>query len=305
MAAERLPLLFGVNIDPAVGREEESFVRAQIADRHGIDMISVMDHPYLANLHETWTLITALAMRTERVHIGANVLNAPLRPPAMLAKAVATLDRLSGGRIALGLGAGGYNEAIVGFGGPAGTPGDRYDAFKESLEIIRGLWESNGEPFTYEGKHHRLVGAKFGPAPERPIPIWTGAIGPRMLRLTGQVADGLSISAVYVPPERLAAFNGFVDEGAARARRPVTAIRRGYNLMGVIDLGGGLADRPTRPGAIVGDVDHWVETIARFALEHRQDTFNFWPLVGEEAAQIEAFAKEVVPGVRERVGRGV
>jgi hypothetical protein len=71
--------------------------------------------------------------------------------------------------------------------------------------------------------------------------------------------------------------------------------------MGVIDLGTGLADRPTRPGAIVGDVSQWVETIAGFALEHRQDTFTFWPLAGDEVAQVEAFAKEVVPGVRRRV----
>jgi alkanesulfonate monooxygenase SsuD/methylene tetrahydromethanopterin reductase-like flavin-dependent oxidoreductase (luciferase family) len=261
-----------------------------------------MDHPYLANLNETWTLIAALAMRTERVHVGANVLNGALRPPAMLAKAVATLDRLSGGRVELGIGAGGYSEAVVGFGGPAGTSGDRYGAFKESLEIIRGLWSSNGEPFSYEGKYYRLNGAKFGPVPARPIPIWTGAMGPRMLRLTGEVADGLLISAVYVLPERLAEFNGLLDEGAAQAGRPVTAIRRGYNLMGLIDLGHGLADKPIRPGAIVGGVDHWVETIARFAIEHRQDTFTFWPLVGDEVAQIEAFAKEVVPGVRERVG---
>ena len=302
MTAKRLPLLFGINIDPAVGREEDAIARARIADQHGIDLISVMDHPYLANLHETWTLITALAMRTERVHVGANVLNGALRSPALLAKAVATLDRLSGGRIELGIGAGGLNDAIVGFGGPVATPGERYGAFKESLDIIRGLWASNGEPFTYEGKHHRLAGAKFGPAPTRAIPIWTGAMGPRMLRLTGQVADGLLISAVYVPPARLAEFSGFLDEGAAQAGRPPTAIRRGYNLMGLIDLGTGLADRPIRPGAIVGDVDHWVETIASFALDHRQDTFTFWPLGGDEVAQVEAFAKEVVPGVRQRVG---
>jgi alkanesulfonate monooxygenase SsuD/methylene tetrahydromethanopterin reductase-like flavin-dependent oxidoreductase (luciferase family) len=198
-------------------------------------------------------------MRTERVHIGANVLNGALRSPAMLTKAVTTLDRLSGGRIELGIGAGGLIGALVGFGCPAATLDERYGAFKESLDIIRGLWASNGEPFTYEGKHHRLAGAKFGPAPTRAIPIWTGALRwrmSRMLRLTGQVADGLLISAVYVPPARLAKFNGFLDEGAAQAGRPVTAIRRGYNLMGVIDLGADLANRPTRPGAIVSDAGH-------------------------------------------------
>lgn len=297
-----LPLRFGINVDPAVGREDDAFARARIADEHGIDLITVMDHPYLPHLHETWTLITALALRTERVHLLTNVFNTPLRPPAMLAKAIATLDRLSGGRIELGVGAGGYNDAIVGFGGPAGAPGDRYAAFKESLAIIRGLWESNGQPFTYEGEHHRLAGAKFGPIPTRRIPIWTGALGPRMLGLTGQVADGLLISAGYVPAEKLPEFNRLLDEGAARAGRPATAIRRGYNLMGVLNLPNTPHMRPTRPGAIVGDAATWADTIAGLARDYRQDTFTFWPVAGDELAQIDAFAREVVPAVRARVG---
>lgn len=302
MVAERPPLQFGISIDPAVGREEDAFARARIADEHGIDLITVMDHPYLPGLHDAWTLMTALALRTERVRIGANVLNTPLRPPAMLAKAVATLDRLSGGRIELGIGAGGYREEIVGFGGPDAAPGERYAAFKESLEIIRGLWDSKGEPFSYAGRYHRLVGATFGPLPARPIPIWTGAVGPRMLRLTGQLADGLLISSGWVAPERLPAFNRLIDEGAARHGRPTTAIRRGYNLMGVIDLGHGPRVRPTRPGAVAGDPAVWVETIVGLAREHRQDTFTFWPIAGDELAQVEVFARAVVPAVRERLG---
>ncbi len=300
MVTERPPLQFGISIDPAVGREDDAFARARIADEHGIDLITVMDHPYLPGLYDAWTLMTALALRTKRVHIGANVLNAPLRPPAMLAKAVATLDRLSGGRVELGIGAGGYREEIVALGGPDAAPGARYAAFKESLEIIRGLWDSTGEPFSYDGQYYRLVGAKFGPVPTRPIPIWTGAVSPRMLRLTGQLADGLLVSSGWVPPAQLPEFNRLIDEGAARSGRPTTVIRRGYNLMGVIDLGDGQRLRPTRPGAVAGDAAHWVETIVALADEHRQDTFTFWPIAGDELAQVEVFAREVVPAVRER-----
>jgi alkanesulfonate monooxygenase SsuD/methylene tetrahydromethanopterin reductase-like flavin-dependent oxidoreductase (luciferase family) len=305
MADEQLPVRFGVNIHPGVGGEADAFARARIADEHGIDLITVMDHPYNADLHETWTLLTALAMRTERTHLAANVLNTPLRPPAMLAKAAATLDRLSGGRFEMAVGAGGFGEAIVGFGGPDGTPGERYAAFKESLEIMRGLWESGGEPFTYEGRFHRVRGAKFGPLPERRIPIWTGALGPRMVRLTGQLADGLLISAAYVQPEQLPEFGRLLDEGAAAAGRPATAVRRGYNLMGVLDLGTpDTRARPRRPGAIVGGPEVWIDTIERLARDYRQDTFTFWPVAGDELRQIEAFAKEVAPDLRARLNTG-
>ncbi len=300
--------LFGISVDPGVGKEAAAFEHARLADRHGLDLVTLMDHPYNHTLHETWTLLTALATATERVHVGTNVLNTPLRSPAMLAKAAATLDVLSGGWLELGLGAGGFLGGIAAFGGGvpsgSGTPAERYTAFKESIEIIRGMWDNAGGSFSYDGAVHRLKGARPGPAPAHPIRIWTGALGPRMLRLTGQLADGLLVSSSYVPAEQLPEFNRLIDEGAAAAGRPTTAIRRGYNLMGVLDLGGAEA-RPhaARPGTIVGGPAAWVDAIERLAREGRQDTFIFWPAGDDRARQVEAFAREVAPAVRERLAR--
>ncbi|HKG26797.1 MAG TPA: LLM class flavin-dependent oxidoreductase [Thermomicrobiales bacterium] len=299
MESEPLRRRFGINVHPGVDREDEAFARARIADEHGLDFISLMDHPYNHELYDTWTLLTALAMRTERVHLLTNVLNTLLRPPAMLAKAAATLDRLSNGRLELGVGAGAYVDGVAGFGGPTGSPGERYQAFKESLEIIRGLWDSGGEPFSFDGTAHRLTNATFGPIPTRAIPIWIGAGGPRMLRLTGRLGDGILVSAPYVPPEQLPEVHRLIDEGAAQAGRPPTAIRRGYNLMGLLDTGAGGRIR-ARPGLIAGDVDHWVQTIERFARDNRMDTFTFWPVAGDELRQVEVFATEVVPSLRAR-----
>ncbi|HEU5327420.1 MAG TPA: LLM class flavin-dependent oxidoreductase [Thermomicrobiales bacterium] len=301
---EQTPLL-GINVDPGIGREEAAFARARIADQSGLDLLTVMDHPYNPRLHETWTLLTALALATERIHLGANVLTTPLRPPALLAKAAATLDVLSGGRLELGLGAGGYLDAIAGFGGgPQGSPAARYTAFKESLEIIRGLWASAGSAFSYAGAVHQVTNARFGPAPAHPIRIWTGALGPRMLRLTGQQADGLLVSSGYVAPEQLPEVNRLLDEGAAAAGRPPTAIRRGYNLMGVLDVGqSGARVRPGRSGMIVGDAATWIALVERLARDYRQDTFIFWPVAGDEEQQVEAFAREVAPAIRERLSR--
>lgn len=292
--------LFGTNIDPSAADPQEPFRRASVADEHGLDIITLMDHPYLGHLFDTWTLMTALAMQTERVRLSTNVANLPLRPPAMLAKMVASLDVLSGGRVELGLGAGAMWDGITAFGGPKRSPGEAYTAFKDALHILRGMWDNAGDSFSYDGEIYQVRGARPGPAPVHHIPIWGGATGPRMLRLIGRVADGIMVSTFKVTPERLLEINELIDEGAQAADRSPTDIRRCYNMMGVLDLG-----RPDtkadeqRPNNIYGSVQHWIDTIVDLRHNYRQDTFIFWPVAGNEGLQIEAFAKEVVPAVKE------
>lgn len=300
MTNNSLPPLFGANVDPSAADPQEPFRRARIAEENGLDRITLMDHPYNARLFDTWTLLTALAMATKRVHVGTNVANLPLRPPAMLAKMAATLDVLAGGRVEFGLGPGAFWQGIAAYGGPQRTPGEAYTAFKDAMHILRGMWDNAGGSFTYEGSIYQVRGAQPGPAPAHRIPIWVGARGPRMLRLTGQLADGLLVSTTYVPPKRLLEINQYIDEGAEAAGRAPTEIRRGYNLMGVLDLGQPGTTVPEQaPNNIYGPVQHWVDEIIRFYHDYRQDTFTFWPVAGNELLQIEVFAKEVVPAVKE------
>src|SRR2546426_8314307 len=115
------PVRFGVFVVPEA--TERPLQQAAIADEVGFDIIGVQDHPYQRRFFDTWTLLTAMAMRTERITVFPDVANLPLRPPAVLAKAAATLDLLSGGRVELGLGAGGFWDAIKAYGGPLGPPG--------------------------------------------------------------------------------------------------------------------------------------------------------------------------------------
>jgi alkanesulfonate monooxygenase SsuD/methylene tetrahydromethanopterin reductase-like flavin-dependent oxidoreductase (luciferase family) len=292
--------LFGAAIDPSAADPQEPFRRARIADENGLDLITLMDHPYNMKLFDTWTLMTALAMSTKRIHVGANVLSLPLRPPAMLAKMAASLDVLTGGRVELGLGAGAYWDGIAAFGGPRRAPGEAYDAFKDALHILRGMWDNAGKSFTYEGDTYQVTGARPGPAPAHPIRIWVGAGGPRMLRLLGRMADGLLISYNYSNPERLLGLSQRIDEGAQQAGRDPTGIRRGYNLMGVLNIG---REDTTVPGLkednVYGSVKDWTDKIVQWRQEYRQDTFIFWPVAGNQRVQIEAFAQEVVPAVRE------
>jgi alkanesulfonate monooxygenase SsuD/methylene tetrahydromethanopterin reductase-like flavin-dependent oxidoreductase (luciferase family) len=226
---ERNQPLFGINVDPAASDPQEPFRRAKIADENGLDLITIQDHVYNRHFLEAWTLLSAIAARTQRVHLGTNVLTTPLRPPAMLAKMAATLDVISGGRVELGIGAGAFQPGIQAFGGETGSSSENYQAFKESLEIMRGLFEQKDGSFSYAGDHYQVKGIRFGPPPAHPIRIWTGAVGPSMLRLTGRAADGLLISNTYVPVSRLDRTNALIDEGAAEAGRSPHAIRRGYN----------------------------------------------------------------------------
>lgn len=289
--------LFGINVDPHTQQVQDAFRRAQAADRAGLDLLTIQDHPYNKNMLDTWTLLSALAGVTHRIHLGTNVANLPLRPPAMLAKAAASLDVISGGRVELGIGAGAFWRGVAAYGGPERSPGEAYEAFSEALDIIRGMWDKAGNSFRYEGQHYSVRGAQPGPAPLHPIRIWVGAIGPRMLRLVGQKADGVLESITYVPPERLTWVNDQIDEGAAAAGRSPEAVRRGYNLMGVI------RDRNTRgimssDSGLDGPADYWIEQLVRLYRQYRQDTFLFWPAEGEPVDQIERFANEIAPAVQ-------
>lgn len=300
MSQQTPSLQFGIAIDPAAADPQDPFWRAKVADENGIELVTCMDHPYNRRLLDTWTLLSALAVRTERVRVAGNVLNLPLRPPAMLAKQAATLDVLSNGRFEMGLGAGAMWEGVEAFGGPRRTSGEAYEAFRDALHILRGMWQNAGGSFTYEGKIYQVHGARPGPAPAHPIPIWVGASGPRMLNLLGQMADGLFVSRNYHAPHRLPELNRHIDEGAAEVGRDPAAIRRGYNLMGVLHLG-----REDNRAAsldnnyLQGDAAHWANKILEWHHDYRQDTFIFWPVAGNQSAQIEAFVRDVVPAVRQ------
>ncbi|MDV9197574.1 LLM class flavin-dependent oxidoreductase, partial [Streptomyces sp. Wh19] len=194
-------LLFGTVLVPAAGHSADAVALARVADRSGLDLVSVPDHPYRPDLLDAWAVLAVIAASTTRVRVFPNVANLPLRPPAVLARTAAGLDLLSDGRVELGLGAGSYWEAIAADGGPRRSPGEALRATREAIEVIRELWTSDRHVHI-DGKHYGLDGAAPGPAPAHPIGIWVGAVGPRMLKLVGETADGWLPSAPHVPPNR-------------------------------------------------------------------------------------------------------
>src|SRR5207237_5929687 len=120
------PVRFGVFVIPEA--TDRPLQQALVADELGFDVIGVQEHPYQRRFFDTWTLLTAIAMRTERLTVFPDVANLPLRPPAMLAKAAASLDLLSGGRVELGLGAGGFWPGTKAYDRPLRAPGARVPA---------------------------------------------------------------------------------------------------------------------------------------------------------------------------------
>ncbi len=145
-----------------------------------------------------------------------------------------------------------------------------------------------------EGEHYRVRGAKAGPAPAHPIGIWLGAYRPRMLRLTGRLADGWVPSAAYLPPEQLGERSRTIDEAARAAGRDPAAIRRVYNVNG---------DFAARTGGFLqGPPRVWAEQLAELALQHGVSAFVL-AVDAAAPADMRRFAEEVAPGVRELVGR--
>ena len=262
---------------------------AREIEARGLDWIGIQDHPYQRRFVDTWTLLAAVAAVTSRVGLFPDVANLPLRPPAVMAKAAASLDVLSGGRFELALGAGGFWDAIEAYGGPRREPRDALAALEEAIQVIRLIW-SGERNLRFAGSHYRLAGAHSGPVPVHPMGIWLGVYGPRALRLAGRLADGWvpSLRAEIAP---LAEGSVRLDDAAAEAGRDPAEIRRVVNVNGQITGG-------THHGLLRGPVDQWVDELTDMAVGYGFDTFMFW---GEGEDQLPRFAEEVASAVRARV----
>ncbi|SEB87380.1 FAD/FMN-containing dehydrogenase [Nocardioides exalbidus] len=260
------PLRFGSFLTPTAASPQRPVELTVLSEELGYDLATFQDHPYQPSFLDTWTLMSYAAARTDRIHLSGNVLNLPLRQPAVLAKSVASLDLLSGGRVALGLGAGGFWDAIEAYGGGRLTPGESVDALAEAIEVIRGIWATDDHSvLAVAGQHHHVRGAKRGPAPAHPVPIWLGALKPRMQRLIGRSADGWLPSLPYLQPGDLQRGMQVIDEAARGAGRDPAEITRLLNV-----------------GAEASADD-----LVRFAVEDGVSTFI---VMGDDEGGLRAFA---------------
>jgi alkanesulfonate monooxygenase SsuD/methylene tetrahydromethanopterin reductase-like flavin-dependent oxidoreductase (luciferase family) len=279
----------GAFVVPDAADPEALLDRVLAAERGGLDLVGIQDHPYQRRFLDTFSLLAFLAARTERVRLFPDVANLPLRHPAMLAKAAASIDVLSGGRFELGLGAGAFWDGIEAFGGPRRSGPESVDALEEAIAILRACWAGE-RSVTYEGRHYRVRGMKFGPPPAHPIGIWLGAYGPRMMRVVGRLADGWIPSLPRLPLDELPGRARMIDEAAERAGRDPRAIRRIANVSGEI------VDGPVK-GWLNGPPSHWIEELGALAADYSFDGFVL-SSSGEMTEQIGRFAADVAPALK-------
>lgn len=277
-------MLIGVGISAST--QSDPLAEALAAESAGYDFVSASDHPGGPSpSYETPALLTWIAARTTRIRVASRVLAVPFRRPAMVAKWAETLQRLSGGRLILGLGGGYSDEEIIALGAPALSPGAKVDGLADAIDIIRGAW--SGNLVRHAGRVHSVHDLQIAPTPERTIPIWLGTYGPRALALTGRLADGWIPSLGFAPPPQIPAMLDRIRTASAATGRAPQDVRAIYNVP--IRL----ATR-SDPDVVAGSAVDVVEQLQAFT-QLGFTGFNLMPTPD----QARAVADEVLPALRE------
>ncbi|GAA0990583.1 LLM class flavin-dependent oxidoreductase [Acrocarpospora macrocephala] len=285
-------LQFGLNVSTSAAPGADPVADSRRAEELGFDFVSASDHPCGPNpTFETWTMLSWIAAATSRIRVATRVLGVPYRPPAMVAKMAESLDRLSGGRLILGLGGGYSDDEFRAFGlRVPSSPRDKIDGLEEAILVTRGLWSQ--QRFSYEGRIHRTEEADLEPKPEHHIPIWLGTFGNRALALTGRLADGWIPSLGFAPPDQIAQMRDRVLSAAEAAGRDPGQVTCALNIS--IQVGG--APDPD-PDVVSGAADEVVERLLTFC-KLGFTAMNFMTVGPDPVGQAERLAREIVPMVR-------
>lgn len=281
----------GLGIAPGATAEHDPIAQARAAEAAGFDFVSANDHVHATEpRYELWTLLTWIAACTSRIRVASRVLGVPFRNPGLTAKMAESLDRLSAGRLILGLGAGASEAELTAVGLPVAPVGERLTGLGEAITIMRGLWSQ--APFSFDGRIHRAERAELAPPADRPIPIWLGTHGPRGLQLTGQLADGWIPSIDLAPPDRVEGMIGLIRSAAEAAGRDSGRITLVYNV--TVSVGSVERDDPYR---LSGSPEAIAQRLIGFA-KLGFNAFNLIPLGPDQNAQIARLGSDVLPSVR-------
>jgi probable F420-dependent oxidoreductase len=290
-------VLFGVSVSTSAIPGADPVTEARRAEDLGFDFVSASDHLHgRAPTFEPWTMLSWVASATSRIRMATRVLAVPYRNPAVVAKMAETFDRLSGGRLILGLGGGYMDEEFRAFGLGERSPRDKVDGLEEAIRIARGLWSERD--FTFDGRLSRAEGAVLEPKPDHRIPIWLGTYGPRALDLTGRLADGWIPTLELAPPDRVTVMRDRVLAAAGDAGRQPDEITCVYNLDVRVD-----ERAEEAPSVVSGSPDAVAERLLGFQ-RLGFTAFNFLPVGDDRKEQAERLAREVVPAVRAAASGG-
>ncbi len=241
--------------EPQQGATYDDLLRvAKATEDLGFDAFFRSDH-YLAmggdglpGPTDAWITLAGLARETSRIRLGTLVTAGTFRLPGVLAITVAQVDQMSGGRVELGLGTGWYDQEHAAYGIPFPALGERFDKFEEQLQVITGLWGSEG-PFSFVGEHYQLTDSPALPKPTQAhVPILVGGFGTkRTPRIAATYADEYNVP-----------FHGLDDTAAAFDRVRAACVETGRSVVlstaQVVCVGTG-ADLERRAERIGRDVE--------------------------------------------------
>ena len=308
-----MALLIGMHTGQQDCSYEELRRLWRLADRSGFHWVSVWDHHYesppVDGTHpafETVSIMTALALETTRVRVGCLVFSMGYRNPALIAKAVTTIDHISGGRAEVGVGAGWHEPEYRAFGYEFPRAGVREDMLEEGVQIIRSMLREESTTFT--GKHFQVRDAHNSPRPLQPrLRLWVGGGGERRtIPTAARYADGWNVA--YVPPETFDRKRQVLEACCEAQGRDPAAIARAVNVgfyMGVdeadADRKRGLLpwppDDPRIGGMLTGTPRQVVERIGRYA-EAGAQQLNIAVRAPFDWDGLQAFVEEVLPAFR-------
>jgi len=278
----------GVQIEPQFGfKFEDVLAIALDAERAGFTRLWVSDHLFLdpnavnTACLEAWTLLAALAVRTERIRIGPMVTAQSYRNPALLAKIAAGVDVMSKGRLDFGLGAGWKDVEYRAYGYEFPDAPTRVTQMIETLEICTRMWKE--ERATYQGKYYRIADALCSPKPmQKPLPIWIGGSKPRVMRAAAKYGHAFNITVSASGPSTLPDRLRDLDEACRVEKRdPKTLVRSAF-LMACVGKTRADADRrldqlatqwktdraaimKERPGLLIGTPEDAAEKLRTYA----------------------------------------
>jgi F420-dependent oxidoreductase-like protein len=269
---------------------------AEVSEQAGVANLSVMDH-YLqiagvgvgdadAPMLEGYTTLSFLAAHTSTVELQLLVTGVMYRHPGLLAKVVATLDVLSGGRATLGIGAGWYEREHAAYGVPFPPVAERFERLEETLQIVRQVWSADDGPF--EGRHYRLAETICSPHPLRRVPVMVGGGGERKtLRLVARYADACNLFAgPSAPPEAVAAKLDVLRRHCEREGTDYDRIRKTVLWAGPLDPA-----TPERGAAFASQLE-------RYAAVGVSEV-HVMPWSGDPVPFIEGLGEHVVPRLTE------
>ena len=268
----------------------EEVLMAEGAGWHGVWLAdhympnSGDETPARGDAYECWALLPALAAVTERVRIGTLVSPTSVHHPALLAKRAATIDRLSHGRMVLGLGAGWQINEHHAYGIELEPPGKRVSRFEESIQIVRQMLSQDST--TFHGAYYDVTDAPCDPKPvQSPLPLLVGTRSPRMLRITARHADQWN---TWGAPEYAAERRGTLIEACEKAGRDPATMRTSVNAL----VGLGERTSPRGRAALFGSAEHLIDQFGQYA-EHGFDEFILpdWNLGTDSSERLDNLAR--------------